>query len=364
MGISPGCGLKQRYIALDALRGLTLALMIVVNTPGSWSHVYAPLLHADWMGWTFTDLVFPFFLFIVGASLYFSQKGMAALPRAHQLRKVFRRSLLLILLGVLLEYYPFVVALDQLRLPGVLQRIGFAFGVAAFLVIYLPARFIFPCIGAILVSYQALLMLSPDPYSLEHNLVRLVDIRVFGEAHLWAGKGLAFDPEGLLSTWPAVATVLAGYEAACWLRSGHPLLKLQFGLWGAGSVLLLITYALALPVNKSLWTPGFVLLTAGLACWTLALMLLMEQWRPGAAIQRPLISLGQNPLFIYVLSWVWVRSYMLFPTNEGTFYETLFGFFAHFLEPKAASLAFALSHLAVLWLIAAYLARRRIFIKL
>ncbi|AFU98076.1 acyltransferase family protein [Simiduia agarivorans] len=356
--------MKQRYIALDALRGLTLALMIVVNTPGSWAHVYGPLLHADWMGWTFTDLVFPFFLFIVGASLYFSQKGMASLTRADQLRKIIRRSLLLIVLGVLLEYYPFIVSLHELRLPGVLQRIGLAFGVAALLVVFVPARFNLVCIGAILASYQVLLWLSHEPYSLEHNLVRQVDLWVFGESHLWAGKGLAFDPEGLLSTWPSVATVLAGFETARWLRSGRQLRYLQFGLWGAGGVVLLMTYALALPINKSLWTPGFVLLTAGLACWTLALMLLMEQWRLGAAIQRPLVSLGQNPLFIYVLSWLWVRSYQLFPTQEGTLYETLFGVFAHVLEPKAASLAFALCHLAVLWLIAAYLARRQIFIKL
>lgn len=338
--------------------------MIVVNTPGSWSHVYAPLLHADWMGWTFTDLVFPFFLFIVGASLYFSQKGMASLSRSQQLTKILRRSLLLILLGVLLEFYPFIVALEELRLPGVLQRIGLAFGLAALFVTCVPPRFNWLVIGLILLSYQLLLLLSPDPYSLQHNLVRQVDLWVFGEAHLWAGKGIAFDPEGLLSTWPAVATVLSGFEAARWLRSGRPLWQLQLGLWLVGGILVAFTYATALPVNKSLWTPGFVLLTSGLACWTLALMLLLEQWRPGAALQRPLVSLGQNPLFIYVLSWLWVRTYLLVPTSEGTLYESLYALCARYLDANAASLAFALSHLAMLWLIAGYMARRRIFIKL
>lgn len=356
--------MTQRYIALDALRGLTLALMLIVNTPGSWSHVYAPLEHAEWSGWTMTDLVFPFFLFIVGASLFFSQKGMASLSRVQQIAKIGRRTLLLIAIGVVLEWYPFLHGFDTLRLPGVLQRIGLVFGIAALIVICLPARWNGLWIVLILLSYQALLQLSSEPYSLEHNVVRQVDLWLFGANHLWTGKGIAFDPEGLLSSWPAVATVLLGYEAARFLRSGRLLVQLQLGLWCAGALLVALVAVFDLVINKSLWTPGYVLHTAGLACWTLAVLLLAEQWRIGRLCQQPLVWLGQNPLFIYILSWLWVRTYFLFPTQAGTAYDSLFELFAQWLPLKAASLTFALVHLLVLWALAYFLARRRIFIKL
>lgn len=354
---------KQRYLALDVMRGLTLALMILVNTPGSWSHVYAPLLHADWHGWTFTDLVFPFFLFIVGAALYFSSK-VQVLTRPQQLARIARRSVLLVLLGILLEYYPFTVELSQLRLPGVLQRIGLAFGVAALLQLWLAPRWNGLVIVVILLAYSCLLQLAAEPYGLSGNLVRQLDVLLLGESHLWAGKGLAFDPEGILSTLPAVATVLIGFEAARWLQADQPQRIKLHGLLWLGGLLVALAYLLPEPINKSLWTSTYVLLTGGLALWCLLLLLLVEMRPASQLLYRPFVVLGQNPLFIYALSWLWVRSYGLVPTEAGSLYDSLFLFFAGFLPLKAASLAFALAHLLVLWGIAAWLSQRRIFIKL
>jgi predicted acyltransferase len=360
-------------MALDAMRGLTLALMILVNTPGSWHHIYAPLQHAAWHGWTPTDLVFPFFLFIVGAALFFSRQAHTQLTLTAQAAKIAKRALLLVAIGVFLEFYPFLTSLEQLRLPGVLQRIGLAYGLAAGVQLAV-ARFTAKperagqCnllfIALLLVGYSLLLRYKPAPFSLAGNLVRDIDIAVLGAQHLWQGSGLAFDPEGVLSTLPAVATVLIGYEAARWLRAGLPFAQLLLGLLAVGCLLVLAAYGWPDPINKSLWTSSYVLLTGGLALVCLAAMLLGEQTQVGRWLQQPWVVLGENPLFIYVLSWLWVRSYGLVTTADGSLYDTIFQAFTVIADPKLASLLFACAHLLPLWLLAWWLHNRRIFIKL
>lgn len=362
-----------RYMALDSMRGLTLALMIIVNTPGSWSHVYAPLLHAPWHGWTFTDLVFPFFLFIVGAALYFSRARSAALPAGAQCTKILRRSLLLVLLGIALEFYPFLMSIENLRLPGVLQRIGLAFGCAALLHVFIAPRWNMLVVAVLLLCYSGILQLADQAYSLEGNVQRQVDIFLFGANHLWAGKGLAFDPEGLLGTISATATVLIGFQAAQWL-SAPDLGKAspshwrwdrrQVGLVLAGVLLISIAYALPEPINKSLWTSSYVLLTGGLALAFLSLLLFVERFHWGQWLQRPFVILGQNPLFIYALSWLWVRTYGLIPTDSGTLYDSLYQCLAIVFPAQMASLLFALGHLFVFWCVAWWLHHRGIFIRL
>ncbi|UTA46606.1 heparan-alpha-glucosaminide N-acetyltransferase domain-containing protein [Simiduia sp. 21SJ11W-1] len=363
--------MKQRYLALDAMRGLTLALMIVVNTPGSWAHIYAPLRHAQWHGWTPTDLVFPFFLFIVGAALFFSRAAQVQVPLTHQLLRIAKRAGLLVLIGVLLEYYPFQQPLENLRLPGVLQRIGLAYGLAACAQLAwqpMTARAQMfantTLIAVIVVGYSVLLRTAAEPFSLEGNLVRTLDVALLGAPHLWAGAGVAFDPEGLLSTLPAVATVLIGYEAARWLRSGQRFWVLMAGLTGVGLVLTGSAYLWPDPINKSLWTSSYVLLTGGLGLVCLASLLLLERWWVGARLQKPLVVLGENPLFIYILAWVWVRSYGLIATEEGTLYQTVYQWFSGFASLEAASLMFALAHLLPLWGLAWWLHKRKIFIKI
>ncbi|HEY7883988.1 MAG TPA: heparan-alpha-glucosaminide N-acetyltransferase domain-containing protein, partial [Cellvibrionaceae bacterium] len=221
---------KQRFLSLDVMRGLTLALMILVNTPGSWSYAYGPLLHADWHGATFTDFIFPFFLFIVGSAMFFSWQRQAELSFASRSLKILRRTALIFLIGLALNAYPFTGDLDSLRILGVLQRIALAYCAAAF-IIMLPGLYRGIIALVLLLGYWALLNISSDPYSLAGNVVRQFDLWVMGANHLWTGKGIAFDPEGILSTLPAIVNVLLGFEAARVLISSADKTRAQWLLF-------------------------------------------------------------------------------------------------------------------------------------
>ncbi len=357
---------KQRFLALDVMRGLTLALMILVNTPGSWSHVYPPLLHADWHGVTPTDFIFPFFLFMVGAAMVFAGKSLAALSASARALKILRRTLLIFLIGVLLNWFPFTQSLADLRIPGVLQRIALAYFFAAWIVLYFPALWRYLTLAALLFGYWALLLLVPDPYGLEASLVRQVDLALLGEAHLWQGKGLAFDPEGILSTLPSIASVLFGYEVTRFLMSSPNRALAQWQLLGAGLVLCVagVVWHSVFPLNKYLWTSSFVLLTSGVAILVLLALARLEALalmrKPFSALQM----LGENPLFIYALSILWANTLWLIPIGNTSAYQFSFEFLSRFASPMNASLMFALLNVALLWLVAWWLDRRKIVIAL
>ncbi len=360
---------KQRFLALDVMRGLTLALMILVNTPGSWEFVYAPLLHADWHGATPTDFVFPFFMFIVGSAMYFAVRGLSQLGAGEQAKKILRRVALLFLIGVLLSAYPFNESLEQWRIMGVLQRIAIAYGFAAFIILYFgfTARVVISAI--LLIGYWGLLNLSADPYSLEHSIVRQMDLSVLGASHLWQGKGMPFDPEGILSTFPSIVNVLIGFEATRVLLASEDKQKALSKLFV--SALLLIGLAMAwntvFPINKSLWTSPFVLLTCGVAILVLLLLVKIEQ---SSAINaaRPVYHffeiIGKNPLFIYVLSGLLATTLYLIPVGSENAYSALYGFFRSFTDPYFASFLFAILMVAILWFVAWVLHKRNIIISL
>ncbi len=354
----------QRFLSLDVMRGLTLALMILVNTPGSWGAVYAPLLHADWHGATPTDYIFPFFLFIVGSALFFSNRGGAKAPN-QMLWRILRRSALIFLIGVLLNAYPFTGSLAELRIPGVLQRIALAYLLAAPLALFLGVYWRAIVMATLLLGYWALLQLSSDPYSLMHSVVRQVDLWVFGADHLWQGKGVAFDPEGLLSTLPSVVTVMLGFEATRVLCSADRRHKALLQLLAAGSVMV----ALALiwhpffPINKYLWTSSFVLITGGAAILTLVALVVLEPLPWTQPVYRAFAILGQNPLFIYVLSILWAKTLYLIPIGNVSAYQWFYELFAQFLSAKNASLLFALLSVAIMWLVAWWLHRKKIIIS-
>ncbi|WP_039914760.1 acyltransferase family protein [Cellvibrio mixtus] len=360
---------KQRFLALDVMRGLTLALMILVNTPGSWEFVYGPLLHADWHGATPTDFVFPFFMFIVGSAMYFAVRGLSQLNAAAQTKKIARRVALLFLIGVLLAAYPFNESLDQWRIMGVLQRIAIAYGFAAFIILYFgfTARVVISAI--LLVGYWGLLNLVADPYSLEHSIVRQVDLSVLGASHLWQGKGMPFDPEGILSTFPSIVNVLIGFEATRVLLTSENKEKALSKLFV--SALLLIALALAwstvFPINKSLWTSPFVLLTCGVAILVLLLLVKIEQ-SAAINIARPVYHffeiIGKNPLFIYVLSGLLATTLYLIPVGSENAYSALYGLFRNFADPYFASFLFAILMVAILWFVAWVLHKRNIIISL
>ena len=212
---------SERLVALDIFRGITIASMILVNTPGSWSHVYPPLLHASWHGFTPTDLVFPFFLFAVGAAMSFSL-GKYKGDKSDVVKKILSRTALIFLIGLLLKMFPFYqfnkgsfIDFSTLRIMGVLQRIALAYGIAAFMCFFLSPKKLLGGAGILLVGYWGILLIfgGNDPFSLEQNAALKFDLLVLGEQHLYGGFGIPFDPEGLLSTLPAVVSVIIGFMA-------------------------------------------------------------------------------------------------------------------------------------------------------
>ncbi len=353
-----------RFYALDALRGLAIALMILVNTPGSWQHVYQPLLHAPWDGFTFADIVFPAFLFVVGAAMFYSLRR--AKPDAETFIRIARRSVLLVLIGILLNWFPFTSNLAELRLPGVLQRIGLCYGIAAVLVLLLKRHYLPWLAITLLVLYWLLLQLgSEQPYSLEHNLVRQLDLYLLGANHLYQGFGMAFDPEGVLSTLPAVTSVLLGYYVAQQL-SERSVRAGAIWLLNAGLLLLLLAWLCSQvwPLNKALWSGSYVLLSAGLLLCLLSALVWLCDIKGRREWLQPLVTYGTNPLFIYILSWLWAVTLSLIPVADSNAYQMLFSLFAQFLPAKLASLLFALLHVVAFWWLSRLLYRRNIIIRL
>lgn len=359
----------QRYLALDVMRGATLAMMILVNTPGDWGFVYAPLLHADWHGVTITDFVFPFFLFIIGSALFFSSRSSAQLAPAIKAKKIIKRTALLFIIGLLLHAFPFTTALSELRILGVLQRIALAYGIAAFIV-WLPTTQRLMAALGILIAYWLVFILTDSSYHLADNIVRHIDIAILGAEHLWQGKGLAFDPEGLLSTLPAAVSILAGFEATRLLVSqpaGEPnnatSRQFKLALYAMCSITIALIWHRWMPINKSLWTSSFVLLTSGVGVLVLLLLVRLEPYRATAAIYRAFAIYGQNPLFIYVLSSLWVQCYFLFHIDGVNIYAWLNNQLNLIAEPYLASLIFALGHVIFFWGVAYVLHKKRIVVS-
>ena len=370
-GAGPGTG---RLVSLDAFRGITIAAMILVNNPGSWSYVYAPLRHAEWHGWTPTDLIFPYFLFIVGVAIPFSFRRRLGegTDRRHLFRHVVRRAAILIGLGLLMRAVP-DFDFHQMRWPGVLQRIGLVYLVAAGLYLGAGGRSRWIWTGALLLGYWALLSWVPVPgygagdLSPEGNLGAYLDRMLMG-GHLYQGT---WDPEGLLSSLPAVATSLLGIFAGEWLLSDREGGALTLGLLLAGACLTVsgLAWGLVFPVNKGLWTSSYVVFTAGTALLFLGVLFWMvdvRRWR--GAWLTPMVVYGMNAIAVFVLSGFMTKALVRIRVGGpgGTslynwIYETLFRSWAGSMN---GSLAFALAYVA-LWLgLMALLYRRGVFIKI
>jgi predicted acyltransferase len=366
----------ERSQAIDVMRGLTLALMIVVNMSVGEGKSYAPLLHATWHGLTLTDLVFPSFLFIVGTALSYTIDRLGAAGTPAFLQRVFTRTALIFLCGFLLYWFPFLgtdaaghfglLPLAKARIPGVLQRIALGYGLAALVLYFLGRRGALWFAALALIGYWAVLAAFGD-YTLTGNVVLAVDRFVLGEAHLYGGEGIPFDPEGILSTLPAIANVIGGYFAGRLVRE-------RGSNWETIGRLLLAAFACVvvglawsgvLPINKKLWTSSYVLVTIGVDLATLGALVWLLDLRKQAAWALFFEAFGRNTLFIYLLSEIGGTVLNLFHVGTRTLFDWLYeSAFASWAGPKPGSLVYSFSFMLCCWIVAWWMDLRRIYVRL
>jgi predicted acyltransferase len=347
---------STRFAALDALRGSTIAGMILVNNQGSGAHAFWGMAHADWNGWNLADLVFPGFLFMVGVSMAYSFAR-----RRPPLGKVVRRAALLVLLGLVLNGFPYG-DLHELRLTGVLQRIGLAYLLASLLVLHAGFGKQARVAAVILLGYWAVSVL-PVPGHSAFQMTPAVSVPghldrvLLGPTHIY--KNTTYDPEGLLATLPAMVSVLAGWWAGCWLRRQDVSARTARGL---GSVGLLcigagLAWGAAFPVNKRLWTSSFVVLAAGFALVALAGWYRAVELR--GRLARPFVVLGRNALVVFMATEQLAYFFDRYGWRRGLYS----GLFSH-AGYRLGSLLYGLMWVAGAWAVCWALDRRRIYVKI
>lgn len=379
---------ENRLLALDVFRGITIAGMILVNDPGSWSAVYAPLCHASWNGLTPTDLVFPFFMFIMGISMYFSLRRYNSLFSRGAVTKIFRRAVLIFLIGLGINWFALwfgtfmsmgngeftfwerftqnIFPVADIRILGVLQRLALAYLGGAILCLGIRPRYQLFTAVMILVGYFVILVVGEGFIRSEHNILSVVDRAVLGVRHLYgggasSGAGMAFDPEGLLSTLPCFAHVLFG---VCMGRMLGEVKENEIRirqLFIFGTILLFAGYlwSYACPVNKRIWSPTYVLISCGTASLLFALLIYWIDVKGYKRGCRFFEVFGVNPLFIYI--WSEIVAIVLAYTLQDKIYTVVL---ASWLEAYFASLVYALLYVMLNWGFAYILYKRHIYIKI
>lgn len=370
--------------------------MILVNNPGSWEHIYAPLEHAPWHGITPTDLVFPFFLFAVGNAMAFVMPRLEAAGTGAFLRKVFTRFLLIFLIGLFLNWAPFIrwdgdhLAFrhwvspanpeNGVRILGVLQRIALCYLFASLLIYFLKIKGAFIAVAILLLGYWGLCMLSnpADPYSIHGWFGTEIDKKILGIAHMYKGEGFAFDPEGLMSTFPAIAQVILGYLVGNYVVQKGKTFEMVSGLFVTAGIFIFAGFCwdMVFPINKKIWTSSYVLYTTGLAMMILAmLMYVIELKNQQGAWTRFFNVFGKNPLFIFFLSGFLPRILGLLrwvdhTDNEGKpVYTNVFAwFYDHVCKNISVnlnngSLLYAICMIIFYWLIVYWMDRKKIYIR-
>jgi len=367
---------SNRLVSLDVFRGATMAAMVIVNNPGDWSQVYAPLLHAEWNGWTPTDLIFPFFVFILGVSVTLSRRSLQPVP------VILRRTALIFGLGLFLALYP-RFDVTTVRIMGVLQRLALC---------YLGAALFYRAMGSadeedkwqaavgvtsiLLLGYWAIMQFVPAPGGVAGDLTpsgnvgAWLDRTIMGEAHLWR-QSRTWDPEGLLGTIPAIASAISGVAAGVILTGRRSAAqKVAILIAGGGAALVMgLVWNRSFPINKSLWTSSYVLFTSGLASIVLAGCYWLFDAQGRQAFLRPLVVLGMNALVLFVASGLLVKTLLLFKVTgpDGALISVnrwlYSNWFEPFAAPKNASLLFAFANLLVLYLLLEVLYRRRWFLR-
>lgn len=390
--------INKRILALDILRGITIAGMIMVNNPGSWSHIYAPLSHAQWNGLTPTDLIFPFFMFIMGISTYISLKKYDFRFSYPALRKILKRTVLIFLIGMAIGWFSRFCyywasapeglsfgeklwnaswTFDRLRILGVMQRLGICYGATAIIALTVKHRHIPYLIATLLIGYFILLLCGNGFAYNDTNILSVVDRAILTPAHMYKDNGI--DPEGLLSTIPSIAHVLLGFCVGGLMLAGGKANESRADMLNSHLIKLflvatILTFAGFLlsygcPINKKIWSPTFVLVTCGLASSFLALLIWIIDVKGYKKWSMFFESFGINPLFMYVLGGVLgiLFGSITFPWDGGSI--SIHGFLYRILlmpvfGETGGSLAYALVFVGINWCIGYQLYKRKIYIKI
>jgi len=380
-----------RFTALDVFRGMTVCFMIIVNTPGNGDTTYAPLLHAQWHGFTPTDLVFPSFLFAVGNAMSFVMKKWSNMNDAAVLGKIFKRTIIIFLLGYLMYWFPFVDWNDSgglsgkpfngTRIMGVLQRIALCYCIAALMIRYLKLNTVITwSLSFLFIYWLILLMFEPgtahqmtpphpgntnDAYDIMTNAGARLDLWLFGESHLYHGEGVAFDPEGVLSTLPAIVNVTSGYVAGKWIQEKgsnyEGLTKLL--LVGVTLIFLALCWNNFHPINKKLWTGSYVFLTVGIDCVLLAALVYVIDFLQIKRFNYFFEVFGRNPLFIYLLSEIGATLLWFIPIGKTSLYAWLYNNVFIKAGPYFGSFLFAITVMLFCWLVGYVLDKRKIYVR-
>jgi predicted acyltransferase len=380
----------QRYQSLDVFRGATVALMILVNNPGSWGHIFSPLEHASWHGLTPTDLVFPFFLFAVGNAMSFVMPKLAQGTDANFWKKVLKRTLMIFAIGLFLNWSPFVKwsegALvfkqwENVRILGVLQRIALCYFFASVIIYYGKSKWALYLGAVILLLYWLLTTLlgaTGHPYSLSGYFGNAIDQSILGVSHIYKGEGVPFDPEGLTSTLPAIVQVIFGFLVGEYIQNKGKNFEMLSQLLLTGALLVLAGYIwdFSFPINKKIWTSSYVVYTTGLAMITLSIFIYLIEFKNTAGKWSYFFEVfGKNPLFIFVLSGFLPRVLALLrwedhvnELGEKVYTSSLPWFYEHVCKNvnsdlRVGSLLYALCFIAFMATLAYILDKKKIYIK-
>ncbi|WP_394767689.1 acyltransferase family protein [Ferruginibacter sp.] len=391
--------MNQRFYSLDVFRGATVALMILVNNPGSWGHIYTPLEHAPWHGVTPTDLVFPFFLFAVGNAMAFVLPKLEAAGESFFWKKIIQRTVLIFLIGLFLNWFPFIKWQDGhlvgkpwayntadgkaagVRIFGVLQRIAICYFLASLLAHYGKQKGAFVVSAFLLLAYWFVCVAAnaADPFSFTGWFGTKIDLDILGEAHIYKGEGLSFDPEGLMSITGAVVQVVFGYLAGSYIIQKGKTPEMVNGLFVTGCVLIFTGYCwdMVFPINKKIWTSSYTVYTTGLALLILATMIYCIEFKGWKGKWSRFCDVfGKNALFIFAMSGILPRLLALIQIPAGVtadgkpnFLTPFAWFYEHACkpilpaEPRAGSLIYALCFITMMWSFAWLLDKKKIYIR-
>jgi predicted acyltransferase len=396
---------RERLVSLDVFRGITVAGMLLVNNPGTWDAIYPPLEHATWNGWTPTDLIFPFFLFIVGITTHLSLNARRARGDTDSMlvKQIIRRGAIIFLLGFLMAAFPFyqygtaagpnatlfakiIYRAQHVRFLGVLPRIGLVYICAALLTLRTNLKQQVIILAVLLYGYWFAMELIPLNGTINgvpgrywgfqllnfpsETLAAHLDRAILGLNHIWTGS-VTFDPEGPFSTVPAIGTSILGVIAGRWISQPKPLIERIAGLFAAGCLAMVVglMWNWSFPINKNLWTSSYVIFTAGMACASIATIMWIVEDQHVRWWTKPFVIYGMNPIVAFVGSGVlarciytlWVVPYNGKPTPmETVIYSEVF---APWMEPKNASLTMAFVTVLFWFAILAWMYRRKIFLK-